>query len=152
MKNYQEQFDDIEGELKGEFAADLKGLLEPTNSVPQAVDKKIIVIAQARFSRKNHFQFLRWLAPLAAAAAIILVVMLYTPQDSSRKVIVAQKELTKEDIDRSGTVDILDAMKLDMQIKNAAAGPEYDFNKDGLINKKDVDTVAYVAVRINKGI
>ena len=168
MENYKEQFEDIESKLKSEFSADLKGLLEPPNTVPPSVDKKIISMAQAKFSRKQNYKVLRWLAPLAAAAVIVAIVSLNIPQQLSKKAVVADKEVARqtlsaplmvksteilrEDIDQSGTVNILDAMKLDMQIKNAAAGPEYDFNKDGLVDKKDVDMVAFNAVRINKGV
>ena len=168
MENYKEQFEDLESKLKSDFSADLKGLLEPPNSLPQSVDKKIIAMAEKKFGRKHPYKLLRWLAPLAAAAVIIAAVSLNMPQQDSKKTGVAEKDLalqkpvaklmndsvaiSGEDIDQSGTVDILDAMKLDMQIKNAAAGPQYDFNKDGVVDKKDVDMVAFNAVRINKGV
>ena len=125
-------------------------------------------MAQQKLGRKHHYRILHWLAPLAAAAVIIVAILINMPQQVSKKAVVANKEVArqtlsaplmiksteilKEDVDQSGTVDILDAMKLDMQIKNAAAGPEFDFNKDGLVDKKDVDMVAFNAVRINKGV
>ncbi len=168
MENYDEQFDDVESKLRSDFSADLKGLLQPPNSVPQAIDKKIIAMAQAKFSKKPHYKILRWLAPLAAAAVIIVAVSLNMPKQVSKKAVTENKAITLqtpmaklpdrsvaisgEDIDKDGSVDILDAMKLDMKIKNADAGPEYDFNKDGVVNKKDVDMVAFYAVRINKGV
>ena len=37
MENYNEQFEDIEGKLKSDFSADLKGLLEPPRPVPESV-------------------------------------------------------------------------------------------------------------------
>jgi len=163
MENYNEQFEYLPAELSGQaglekklkdrFSADLKELLEPPKPVPQSVDKKIIEMAQKKFIRKHPYKFLRWLAPVAAAAAIILAVFLNAPQQLSRESALSQKVFIKEDIDHSGRVDILDAMKLDMQIKNAAAANlDFDFNKDGLVNKKDVDIIAYAAVRINKGV
>jgi hypothetical protein len=171
MENYKEQFEDLpdeaeakaglESKLKNDFSFDLKGLLQPPNPVPQAVDKKILNLAQKQFAKKRYRRILQWLVPTAAAAVFLLALIL-TPQlttsilddlqrPSIRKVKIEQIA-KREDIDRSGTVNILDAMKLDMQIKNAAAGPEYDFNKDGIVNKKDVDMVAFNAVRINKGV
>lgn len=152
MENYNEQFEDIESKLKSEFQADLKGLLEPPGPVPQSVDKKIIGMAQKKLSKKHTYKFLRWLAPLAAAAVIIFALMLNEHLKQSQFAIDARKPLAREDIDRNGSVDILDAMKLDLKIKNAEAGVEYDFNKDGLINKKDVDVIAFNAVRIDKGV
>jgi hypothetical protein len=184
MENYKEQFEDLESKLKSDFSADLKGLCEPPNPVPSSVDKKIIAMAQKKFGSRRSYKLLRWLAPLAAAAVIIAIVSLNMPQQLSKKAVVADKEVARqtlsaplmvksseilrEDVDQSGTVDILDAMKLDMQIKNALhtdggqsalriesatqMADKYDFNKDGVVDKKDVDMVAFNAVRINKGV
>lgn len=168
MEKDNEQFCDLESRLKIDFSADLKELLEPPNLVPQSIDKKIITLAHKKFGRNRQYKLLRWLAPLAAAAAIIIAISLYTPQQLPKKAVVADKEfarqtpsaqlmvksteILKEDIDQSGTFDILDAMKLDMKIKNAAAGLEYDFNRDGVVDKKDVDIIAFNAVRLNKGV
>jgi hypothetical protein len=57
------------------------------------------------------------------------------------------------DIDRSGRVDILDAFKLARQIKAGLQPSEkWDMNGDGQVNRKDVDLVAFAAVRLDKGV
>ena len=118
-----------------------------------------------KFGRKHPYKFLRWLAPVAAAAVFLLVIM-WNPQlktfflDNLQKPSVQKLEtaqyFNREDIDRNGSVDILDAMKLDLKIKNAKTNLDldvrWDLNNDYIVNKKDVDTIAFAAVRLNKGV
>jgi len=50
-------------------------------------------------------------------------------------------------------VDILDAFKLARHVESAGAvEAKWDFNADGLVNRKDVDAVASAAVRLDKGV
>ena len=57
------------------------------------------------------------------------------------------------DIDGNGRVDILDAFTLARHIEaRQPAEAMWDFNGDGLIDRRDVDTVALAAVRLNKGV
>ncbi len=51
------------------------------------------------------------------------------------------------------TVDILDAFTLAKHIESKQPTEAmWDFNSDGLIDRRDVDTVALAAVRLNKGV
>ena len=61
--------------------------------------------------------------------------------------------LSQTDIDRNGRVDILDAFKLARHIESAE-GTEvrWDINHDGLVDRKDVDSVAFDAVRLDRGV
>jgi hypothetical protein len=66
---------------------------------------------------------------------------------------MARVSLAQADIDRNGTVNILDAFTLARHIE--AERPHrasWDVNADGLIDRRDVDTVAFTAVRLNKGV
>ena len=94
---------------------------------------------------------LRWALPPAAAAAVILwfvVSPFITPDVGRRSMEVA----AAQDIDGNGRVNILDALALARNIEsNQTTGRPWDFNGDGEINRKDVDTVARSAVRLNKG-
>jgi hypothetical protein len=61
--------------------------------------------------------------------------------------------LVQTDIDRNGTVNILDAFTLARHI--ASKRPDearWDMNGDGLVDRRDVDTVAFAAVRLRKGV
>jgi len=56
-----------------------------------------------------------------------------------------------EDIDRSGTVDIVDAYLMSRRLgMNEAPPRKWDFNRDGRVDERDVDLVARKAVAIGK--
>lgn len=56
----------------------------------------------------------------------------------------------RADFDRSGRVDILDAFKLAKSIESTKQfDTKCDINGDGLVNRSDVDSIAYVAVCLN---
>jgi hypothetical protein len=70
-----------------------------------------------------------------------------------RKTSIAAAAEVASDIDHSGRVDILDAFKLARQIKAGLQPSEkWDMNGDGLVNRKDVDLVAFAAVRLDQGV
>ncbi len=57
----------------------------------------------------------------------------------------------KEDFDRNGQVDILDAFALARRIKASDEYKgEWDINRDGLVNQKDVDMIAMAAVSLKR--
>lgn len=65
----------------------------------------------------------------------------------------AKEALRKQDLDRSGRVDILDAFFLARQIeKQLELKNQWDVTGDGTINQKDVDAIASTAVRVRKDV
>ena len=58
--------------------------------------------------------------------------------------------VAREDINRDGQVDILDAMALAKSLENSAATPTLDQNNDGKIDEADIRAVALAAVRIDR--
>ena len=88
--------------------------------------------------------------------AVILQTNLSPMADSRKEPTAPRAEavsaMLPADIDLNGRVDILDAFKLARHIKSGASlKPEYDFNADGIIDRKDVDSIAFAAVRLDKG-
>ena len=67
--------------------------------------------------------------------------------------VVAPSKVVPSDIDGNGRVDILDAFKLARGIEGVERGAtEWDINGDGVVNREDVDYVAFKAVRLDKGV
>jgi hypothetical protein len=63
------------------------------------------------------------------------------------------ESFVQADIDRNGRVDILDAFRLARYIKSAdRPKTKWDINRDGIVNRSDVDSVAFAAVRLHKGV
>jgi len=150
------------------LSADLKVLFAPRGAVPPEVDRAIMDRASKRLVGRSRRLAVRWVASAAAAAAVIILVFTLNTSDKRASTQMAEKfEASKTspvmrglaaadltpDIDRSGRVDILDAFKLARQIK-AGLEPDkkWDMNGDGLVNRKDVDLVAFAAVRLDKGV
>ncbi|HUT28443.1 MAG TPA: dockerin type I domain-containing protein [Sedimentisphaerales bacterium] len=164
MATENQHFDEnIDLEAGQKLSTDLKALFEPQGSVPPQVDRAIMDRANKRFVRRGRRLVVRWAGSAAAAAAVIILVLLVDPSHkrTSRqaaesfdagKTSLAAADLPP-DIDRSGRVDILDAFKLARHIKaGGQPNKKWDMNGDGLVDRKDVDLVAFAAVRLDKGV
>lgn len=154
--------DSTNDELPDALARDLRALYVRDVRIPDSVDAAILNDARAGFARRRRFRLaLRGavLATGAAAAAAVLVLtlrplnpdsvdpqgtMARNPQPTAPAPVVARAE----DVDRSGTVDILDAFvvaKL-VDLQGHLDNQTYDVNGDGKVDRSDVDRIAVAAV------
>jgi hypothetical protein len=112
--------------------------------VPPAVDRAILSHAQQRFSeirrRRARTHRAWWISAAAAIAALGLLA----------SALITSTRYERADIDRSGSVDILDAFALARRIQEGNASG-FDFTNDGVVDRSDVDAVAAQAVRLRKG-
>jgi len=171
-ENKEHLENDFDRKISPKFSADLNTLFKPQSPVPPEVDRAIMDRVNQHFAGqkfdKNTQQRFRWasLWKIAAAAAVIIFAfsLELTWKSGVRESEIVYSTLKAQsadnDIDRNGRVDILDAFTLARQIEKAGHNEEnlslrkqeWDINGDGLINNKDVDTVAYAAVRLDKGV
>ena len=158
MHDEKKHFDqDSEPKVSNKFGADLKALFKPDTTVPPEIDRAVMDRAYQKLiprQKKNRIYRFSACAAAAVAAVVIIALTLHLndkePQIASfRSDIVANKT----DIDQNGSVDVLDAFRLAHHIE-AADRPDmkWDVNGDGAVDKGDVDTVAFAAVRLDKGI
>jgi len=165
MKDSEEKFDEkILLKVTDRLSDDLKTLFKPQLPVPPEVDRAVMDQAHRHLVRKSRpRRLLRWVAPTAAAAAIIILVFMLEPskQRSPVQLPVKTKDIRSSlalavipaDIDLNGRVDILDAFKLARHIESTPhPDAKWDINGDGLVNRDDVDSVAFAAVRLDKGV
>ena len=90
------------------------------------------------------------LVSFAAAAAVVLAVWLGRPARIAHEPLPVAA--VRGDLDGSGRVDILDAFVFSRRIeRDNQISPEWDFNGDGKVDRKDVDTVAGWAVKLERG-
>jgi hypothetical protein len=127
--------------LSDKFGKDLKNLYKTSVQVPPEIDRAILYKASQKLVRPQKYShILRWIGPVAAAAVIIFAV-------------IFMNQGTPADIDRNGRVDILDAFKLAKQIQSEnTVNKKWDINGDGLVDNDDVQTIAYAAVSLDKGV
>ena len=144
------------------LAEDLGALYAVEVPVPPEVDDAVVAMARERFVPRAHRPrwrlVLRWarVGAFAAAAAVIVVFLLpalfVRPMDkASREAPGLFRPPLREDIDRSGRVDILDAFILARHIKSARKPKgEWDMNGDGALDSTDVDMIARAAVSLER--
>jgi hypothetical protein len=122
--------DPREFDVPARLTRDLKSLYDIPFEVPARVDAAILNRARAFRLKYRRRKLLLW-AGAAVAAACVAVVTHLSLRTSSKP------------------VDIVDALKLAHQIE---AGKGRDVNGDGAIDRRDVDALAMMAVRLNRGV
>ena len=81
---------------------------------------------------------------------VLLTVGLFVVQDRSASDPQLHVAAGPMDIDRDGSVNILDALRLAQQLPTGQElSTQWDFNGDGTIDRRDVDIVAFRAVRLS---
>jgi len=145
-------------ELPRELTTALRELYAPPLTVPVATDEAILHDARAGFVRRLRFRTLVRAAGAVSgiAAAIVLFVFVKRHHWDARtqpSVVTTGTEVRVGDADRSGRVDMLDAFVLAKKIDSGAAAPSpargwEDVNADGVLDKRDVDQVAALAVSL----
>lgn len=138
--------EDLTQQVEDELATDLKRLLGSPSPIPSAFDAQIMAHYRRAQTRWFHQPWVRY----AAAAMILLTVALAVIQDRSASVPQGVVAAGPMDIDQDGSVNILDALRLAQQLPIAPdVEAQWDFNSDGKIDRRDVDLVAYRAVRLS---
>ena len=132
-----------------QFSKDLSSLFEPQTPVSGRVDRAVMDAAAKRLRHRGKGRRFAYGAACAAAAMIVVGVLFFNMNQSADN--LAQVALQK-DVNRDGAVDILDAFKLARHIESAESPKQgWDMNGDGVVDQKDVDTVAMVAVNMKEG-
>jgi len=142
-----EQFDFQTGEP---FAKDLRLLFEPGRGVRPEIDRAVMDAAARHLKRPHRSRrWVYWAGSAAAAMIVAGVLLMNFGKSANTHAPVA----LKNDIDRNGAVDILDAFQLARQIGvTDEPDPTWDANGDGVVDQKDVDAVAFAAVRLKEGV
>ena len=156
MTEKEEHFDeDLALRISADLRTDLNRLFEPPQPVPAEIDRAVLDRAGQHLIRPQRRRpVLRWVASAAAVAAVIILTFsLNLTKEPRFSTDSSGRAEAQADIDQNGRVDILDAFTLARHIESASR-PELklDINGDGLVNRDDVDLVAFAAVRLDKGI
>src|SRR5206468_11977643 len=117
------------------------------------LDSAVLGDARKGFGRRRRFRTaLRWVGAAAAAAAAVVVVAVNLHQHRAPTNIAVAP--VAGDVDGNGRVDMLDAFVLAKRVDaGSAAGAKFeDVNGDGVIDRRDVDAVAAIAVRLPGGV
>jgi hypothetical protein len=132
--------------------------------VPPAMDVAILRAAQQHLARSPaspapsdaeragvRGTFTRLLSPwllwpTVATACLALAGLTFFASRSS------QPQFAREDLNRDGRVDILDAFQLAREIQSGAVPATItDLNNDGVVDRQDADIIAMHSVKLEKG-
>ena len=137
------------------LVAALKQLQPRRLFVPPSVDDAVLKVARRHLTKPESTRFRsfrKWsLWPgfatacvLLAALAWIVTKQVWTPHD--------QTIFAREDLNRDGRVDILDAFQLARQLESGPKPAEaLDLNGDGMVDRRDAEIIAAHAVKMTKG-
>lgn len=155
MNNKERHSDeDLDLRVSNRLLEDLRTLYTPDTSIPPEIDRAIMDrVYQQHIPRRKDRRIFRWSACAAAAAVVIVVLTLDITKKPRRTPIRSGITAAQTDIDQNGRVDILDAFQLARHIDSADhPNMKWDINGDGFVNRQDVDSVAFAAVRLNGGV
>jgi hypothetical protein len=145
-------FDDIPQSLR----ADLRELYPARAKSSPAIDQAIQNHARVSLARRRRLRL--WLNVGVSAAAILLISAVLLPTmwttDSGPGIQVARlirnNSQLSGDVTGDSIVDIRDALTLQRAIERGMKGG-VDPNHDGITDRRDVDAIAMMAVRIEGG-
>jgi hypothetical protein len=136
----------------------LKRLQPKAVDLPDSVDDAVLGAARRRLASirgKRDSGFSGWAGirnwpawikiPALAAAGLLLALLArpYLQPETAR--------FAREDVNRDGQVDILDAFALGRDLQSGTRpGPTLDLNGDGVVDLRDMETIAAEAVRLDK--
>jgi hypothetical protein len=121
----------------------------PLTEVPAAQDAALRALAVERGRAiRTRRRRARWVAVAAAAAVVALFVLIRSRQggDAAAPVVAAGPA----DVNRDGALDILDAFALARALETGAPRAEWDFDRDGVVDRRDVDFIAQSAVALDR--
>ena len=152
--------DNLDSEAPRGLRDGLRALYGAAPEVPGELDRAVLSEARRRLPRRRLIT-LRRLVPLAAAAAVLVVAGVAlirahgsrAPEPASAMKAMRAVErppVAVEDVNGDGRVDILDAFALARRVESGPTpGRRLDLNRDGRVDRTDVDLVAAAAVRLN---
>ena len=131
----------------------LQALRRLPDFVPPTVDQAVLRAARRQFRprlapRRLWLRFVPWAAGGVAALLLLTLLprLLQHPRSSP------DGSLAREDLNRDGRVDVLDAFALARQLKTGRAPSlQLDVNGDGVVDERDVQAIAAQAVKLEKG-
>jgi hypothetical protein len=175
MDMHNGHYKDQELEAPVKLVAAVRQLPRKPVFVPPTLDEALMKAArqhlgQAERKRPDWFRLIPWTVATAGLAAAVLLAYPRATQflgfgqfkkevrrgweNPSDSTIQQANGLAnaREDLNRDGTVDILDAFILAKKLQvEPSSDPRLDMNGDGVIDRRDVETIAAHAVSLEKG-
>jgi hypothetical protein len=175
MNDTNRDFDEDPGLTGERLSQNLRRLFSPGQADLSAVDRAVAEAARKHLAQlekvpclrsrrhanaelasttclrlRKHGTLRRWAVPLAAAAVITIGCVLWLGHGPATKI---NTGIAAEDVDHNGKVDIVDALQLARHVESGRGIERmWDFNGDGVVDRRDVDKLAFATVALGKGV
>ncbi len=147
--NRPEQLNEESLKAPERLVTELKRVSSAKLFIPPTIDDAVLLASRRALQPGAAPRFFRFrLVPwLTAAAAVLVLVLFVLVRPATHRSMTATG-----DVNGDGRTEILDAFILARELKAGAhPGPGLDVNGDGLVDERDVLTVAARAVELQKG-
>src|SRR2546421_10302924 len=156
MENTPEQNLDQWAEQGGppRLRAGLSDLFGSAPAMARDFDERILnAVRQQAIGRNRMRWVIRYaIGSVAAAAAVVLIAIKTSHHDQPVINDSTAGIASAEDVNHDGKLDILDAYLMARKVASKESlSNEWDFNHDGVVDTKDVDVVAFGAVKLKGG-
>lgn len=134
--------------------AALKRLPREPDFIPPTIDEALLRAARRhlRPGQEPRFRWFRAMPWLAATAAVVLLLVIAPHFLRRGTALEGAAGITEDNPHHDGQVDILEAFALARQLKSGpVADPLWDVNGDGVVDERDVSSLAARAVKLDKG-
>lgn len=156
-----------EDQLPQDVVAALRTRYGPPGDIPKDRDESVLQDAAAHLQQispakpavapSSPRRWAAWSVGTLIAAALLVAIVPWNPQEPENPTVASavrleagdqMESLLRGDIDRNGTVNILDAYAMARNIEQGQARPEWDQNGDGTTDRDDIDLIAQAAVTL----
>jgi hypothetical protein len=154
MAHLPDDLDDLPDPLKADLAQLFRADLKPSPAADQALLSRARAYFAGMRKRQRRMRVLEYAIGAAIAAAVILVVVPMSRTDGNMGAGRARAQAQMEargDLNYDGITDIRDAMLLARRIDAKQSHEINDYNQDKVVDKRDVDAIAMIAVRLDGG-
>ncbi|MFN0057800.1 MAG: dockerin type I domain-containing protein [Planctomycetota bacterium] len=135
-----------------QLARALRAHYRAPSEVTAEIDRRVLADANRRLRLVRWGRATRWISGGAAALLVIGGVYLAVERATRTPALDDRRSTAlRADIDGSGRVDILDALRLARLVaETPVVDRRFDMNSDTVVDQRDVDAVAERAVRLEK--
>lgn len=156
MGSHDPKADAMDQDLPQRLREAIAGVLGVDVAVPSEVDEAILTAAKRSFVRRRRAWMVmgRLSVGVATAALVTIAVRMFVVAPSSHPptaMVQPAKLYQLADVNHDGRVDILDAYFVARKIaRKEPLDPAWDINGDGVVDQKDVDLIATLAVSADR--
>ena len=150
MAHQPGDFEDLPVPLKADLAELFRADVKPSPAADQALLSRAAAYFAGVRRRQRRMRLVEYAIGAAVAAALFLALVPVLRTDGNWGAGYVRME-ARGDVNHDGVIDIRDAMLLARRIDAKQTRDVNDYNKDKIVDQRDVEAIAMIAVRLDGG-